>query len=74
VANGLQAQALGNDACYNFAKAHPGASFGSYPFFDDASGPNTNVVVRSRDPDVLAVAKSAVEDMLASVKARLKAS
>jgi molybdenum cofactor synthesis domain-containing protein len=56
------------------AKAHPGASFGSYPFFDDASGPNTNVVVRSRDPDVLAVAKSAVEDMLASVKARLKAS
>ena len=56
------------------AKAHPDASFGSYPFFDDASGPNTNVVVRSRDPDALAAAKAAVEDMLASVKAKLKAS
>jgi molybdenum cofactor synthesis domain-containing protein len=55
------------------AKAHPGASFGSYPFFDDASGPNTNVVVRSRDPHTLATAKAAVEDMLASVKAKLKA-
>ncbi len=39
------------------AKAHPDASFGSYPFFDDASGPNTNVVIRSRDPDKLAAAK-----------------
>ncbi len=56
------------------AKAHPDASFGSYPFFDDASGPNTNVVVRSRDPDVLATAKVAVEDMLANVKAKLRAS
>ena len=56
------------------AQAHPDASFGSYPFFDDASGPNTNVVVRSRDPDALAAAKAAVEDMLASVKAKLRAS
>ena len=31
------------------AKAHPDVSIGSYPFFDDKSGPNTNVVVRSRD-------------------------
>ena len=56
------------------AKAYPDASFGSYPFFDDASGPNTNVVVRSRDPDALAAAKAAVEDMLTSVKAKLRAS
>jgi molybdenum cofactor synthesis domain-containing protein len=56
------------------AKAHPDASFGSYPFFDDKSGPNTNVVVRSRDPHKLAAAKAAVETMLASVKAKLKAS
>ena len=56
------------------AQAHPDASFGSYPFFDDASGPNTNVVVRSRDPDALAAAKAAVEDMLTSVKAKLRAS
>ena len=56
------------------AKAYPDASFGSYPFFDDALGPNTNVVVRSRDPDKLAAGKAAVEGMLASVKAKLKAS
>jgi molybdenum cofactor synthesis domain-containing protein len=56
------------------AKAYPDASFGSYPFFDDASGPNTNVVIRSRDPDKLAAGKAAVEGMLMSVKAKLKAS
>ena len=55
------------------AKAHPDASFGSYPFFDDKLGPNTNVVIRSRDPDKLAMAKAAVEEMLRSVKAKLKA-
>ena len=41
--------------------------------FDDKSGPNTNVVVRSRDPAKLAAAKAAVEAMLVSVKAKLKA-
>lgn len=55
------------------AKVHPGATFGSYPFFDDKFGPNTNIVIRSRDPDKLAVAKAAVEEMLRSVKAKLKA-
>ncbi|MET0277747.1 MAG: molybdopterin-binding protein [Pseudorhodoplanes sp.] len=55
------------------AKAHPDVTIGSYPFFDDKSGPNTNVVVRARDPDRLAAAKAAVEAMLASVKAKLKA-
>jgi molybdenum cofactor synthesis domain-containing protein len=53
------------------ATAHPQASIGSYPFFDDQKGPNTNVVIRSRDPAALAAAKAAVEDMLARVKASL---
>jgi molybdenum cofactor synthesis domain-containing protein len=56
------------------AKAHPGVSIGSYPFFDDARGPNTNVVVRARDPQKLAAAKADVEAMLARVRAALAAS
>jgi molybdenum cofactor synthesis domain-containing protein len=55
------------------AKAHPDVTIGSYPFFDDKSGPNTNVVVRSRDPEKLAAAKIAVERMLEAVKGKLKA-
>jgi molybdenum cofactor synthesis domain-containing protein len=55
------------------AKAHPDVTIGSYPFFDDKLGPNTNVVVRARDPEKLDAAKAAVEAMLASVKAKLKA-
>ena len=51
------------------AKAHPAVSIGSYPFWDDKAGPNTNLVVRSRDPQALAAAKTAVEEMLARVKA-----
>ena len=54
------------------ATAHPDASFGSYPFFDDNSGPNTNIVIRSRDPEALAAATAAVHRMLEVVKARLK--
>jgi molybdenum cofactor synthesis domain-containing protein len=53
------------------AKEHPGVSIGSYPFFDDTKGPNTNVVIRARDPDQLAKARRAVEDMLKRVKAKL---
>jgi molybdenum cofactor synthesis domain-containing protein len=53
------------------AKAHPQVSIGSYPFFDEARGPNTNIVVRSRDADRLAAAKHAVEQMLVSVRADL---
>jgi molybdopterin-biosynthesis enzyme MoeA-like protein len=56
------------------AKAHPGVSIGSYPFFDDARGPNTNVVVRARDPQKLAAAKADVEAMLVRVRATLAAS
>jgi molybdenum cofactor synthesis domain-containing protein len=51
------------------AKAHPGAVLGSYPFFDDALGPNTNIVVRARDAQTLAAAKAAVEEMLVRVRA-----
>jgi molybdenum cofactor synthesis domain-containing protein len=53
------------------AKAHHDVTIGSYPFFDDKQGPNTNVVVRARDPAKLAAAKAAVEAMLARVRARL---
>jgi molybdopterin-biosynthesis enzyme MoeA-like protein len=53
------------------AQAHPGVLIGSYPFMDEKVRPNTNVVVRSRDPDKLAAAKAAVEAMLAKVRASL---
>jgi len=55
------------------AKAHPGVLIGSYPFMDDKRGPNTHVVVRSRDAQKLAAAKADVEAMLARVKAALAA-
>ena len=44
---------------------------GSYPFQDEGR-PNTNLVVRSRDPQKLAAAKAAVEAMLAQVRAGLR--
>ena len=53
------------------AKAHPEVMIGSYPFQDDGR-PNTNIVVRARDPDKLAAAKAAVEDMLKSVRDGLR--
>jgi molybdenum cofactor synthesis domain-containing protein len=53
------------------AKAHPDTIIGSYPFFDDKIGPNTNIVVRARDAGKLAAAKAAVEGMLQTVKAQL---
>ena len=52
------------------AKAHPNTMIGSYPFFDEARGPNTNIVVRSRDPATLASAKAAVEEMLVRFRGR----
>jgi molybdenum cofactor synthesis domain-containing protein len=51
------------------AKAVPEVTIGSYPFFDEQRGPNTNVVIRARDPDKLAAATAAVEDMLKLVRA-----
>ena len=55
------------------AKQHPGVCIGSYPFFDDTKGPNTNIVIRARDAVQLAAAGAAVEDMLRRVKAKLTA-
>ncbi len=49
------------------AKAHPEALIGSYPFFDEKLGPNTNIVVRARDPEKLKLVKEAVEEMLVTV-------
>src|SRR5215212_3385294 len=53
------------------AQAHPDVSIGSYPFNDEQLGPNTNIVLRSRDAQRLAAAKSAVQDMLQQVRAAL---
>ena len=50
------------------AKANPAIAIGSYPFFDPHHGPNTNVVLRARDAQKLALAKRAVEDMLEQVR------
>src|SRR5579862_9514604 len=47
------------------AEAHPDTIIGSYPFIDEEKKPNSNLVVRSRDPDKLAAAMSAVKEMLA---------
>ena len=53
------------------AKKFPDVVIGSYPFLDENNYANTNVVVRSRDPQRLAAAKVAVEAMLVRVKAAL---
>ena len=55
------------------AKANPDVSIGSYPFFDDKRGPNTNIVVRARDPQRLASARIAVDTMLQKVRTELAA-
>ncbi|HEU4662267.1 MAG TPA: competence/damage-inducible protein A [Pseudolabrys sp.] len=54
------------------AKANPDVIIGSYPFFDEKLGANTNIVVRSRDAARLAQVKAEVEAMLVRVKAALK--
>jgi molybdenum cofactor synthesis domain-containing protein len=53
------------------AKAHPQVMIGSYPFVDADGVPNTNIVVRGRDPAHLAAATAAVEAMLARVRRQL---
>lgn len=53
------------------AKAHPDVAIGSYPFFSE-TGPDTNVVVRSRDAGALAAAMDAVKAMLAVEQVRLR--
>ena len=54
------------------AKANPDVTIGSYPFFDDKLGPNTNIVVRARDPAKLSAARKAVEEMLTRVRAAIR--
>jgi molybdopterin-biosynthesis enzyme MoeA-like protein len=51
------------------ARAHPNVSIGSYPFFDDKTGPNTNLVIRARDAGLIAAARADVEAMLKRVRA-----
>jgi len=53
------------------AKQFPDVVIGSYPFTDENHVANTNVVMRSRDPQRLVAAKAAVEAMLVRVKAEL---
>ncbi len=55
------------------ARAHPSVMIGSYPFFDEKIGPNTSVVIRSRDARALHAAREAVEAMIAQVKKTLAA-
>jgi molybdenum cofactor synthesis domain-containing protein len=55
------------------AKTHPEVMIGSYPFIDDVRGPNTNVVVRGRDPARIAAAVTAVKNMLGKVRAQIAA-
>jgi molybdenum cofactor synthesis domain-containing protein len=54
------------------AKQHRNVTIGSYPFFDEKTGPNTNLVIRSRDGVHLAAARADVEAMLARVRAGMK--
>src|SRR6267154_540005 len=49
------------------ANAHPDTMIGSYPFLDEDKKPNTNLVVRSRDPEKLNAAMNAVKEMLAGL-------
>ena len=49
------------------ANAHPDTMIGSYPFQDEDKKPNTNLVVRSRDPEKLNAAMAAVKEMLAGL-------
>jgi len=55
------------------AKAYPETIIGSYPFMDEKGAPNTNIVVRSRDPERLKEATAAVEAMLVNVRAQIAA-
>src|SRR5258708_2750432 len=51
----------------DIANAHPDTIIGSYPFVDEDKKPNTNLVVRSRDPEKLTAAMAAVKQMLAGL-------
>ncbi len=57
----------------NKVSAAPGFWIGNVIVMDEVRGPNTNIVVRARDPARLAAAKTAIEDMLDKVRARIAA-
>ena len=57
-------------ALAEIARAHSECSIGSYPFWSE-TGPDTNVVVRSRDPERLSVAVEAVREMVRLERLRL---
>jgi molybdopterin-biosynthesis enzyme MoeA-like protein len=50
------------------AKAHPDTIIGSYPFMDADGRPNTNLVVRARDPALLKAAMDDIKTMLVTSK------
>lgn len=52
------------------AEAHPDVTIGSYPFLDKDGRPNSNLVVRSRDPEKLAEAVAAVRAMAVAIPRR----
>lgn len=52
------------------AETHPDVTIGSYPFLDEDGRPNSNLVVRSRDPEKLAEAVAAVRAMAAAIPRR----
>lgn len=52
------------------AESHPDVTIGSYPFLDEDGRPNSNLVVRSRDPAKLAEAVAAVKLMVAAIPRR----
>jgi molybdopterin-biosynthesis enzyme MoeA-like protein len=52
----------------DIARANPEVAISSQPFFNPQHGANTNVVLRARDAQKLALAKRAVEDMLERVR------
>jgi molybdopterin-biosynthesis enzyme MoeA-like protein len=51
------------------AKAHPGLSLGSYPFYGP-DGYGANLVIRGRDADEVAATVAALVDSLADIGAR----
>ena len=50
------------------AKANRAVAIGSYPFFGPQHGPNTNVVLRPRDAQKLALQNARSKDMLERVR------
>ena len=64
----MRAKATSAVRLREIANAHPDTMIGSYPFQDEDKKPNTNLVVRSRDPEKLNAAMNAVKEMLAGLK------